>query len=111
MKPNARMLIFALSTLLVVACGRDNAELAPVIPEETLTTIIAEALILEPAGREVPLVKQDSVYQKYYAKILAHHGYDMADFISSMQWLQKDPKRLQRTYTAVLEKIDTLETK
>jgi len=33
----------------------------------------------------------------------------MADFIKSMQWLQRDPKRLQQAYTTVLERIQVIE--
>ncbi|PSR13440.1 MAG: hypothetical protein DA408_19385 [Bacteroidetes bacterium] len=107
MKKNLLVLLPVL--LLLVACGSANDEQPPAIPETELTMIITEALILEPAGREMPTALQDSIFQASYTKILAGHGYQMADFIKSMQWLQRDPKRLQQAYTTVLERIQVIE--
>ena len=95
--------------MLVSSCGEEE-ELPPPIPTDQLTEIIAEALILEPAGREMPYLMQDSIYERYYTFILQEKGYNMEDFISSMQWLQKEPKRLEETYNKVLEHIQIIET-
>lgn len=96
-------LIFAFS------CAKEE-EPPPPIPPDQLKEIIAEALILEPAGREMPYIAQDSIYKRYYALILKERGHTMEEFISSMQWLQKDPKRLEETYNKVLEHMEVIET-
>jgi hypothetical protein len=96
------LLIFSFS------CSEEEEVLPPISPDQ-LIEIIAEALILEPAGREMPYVEQDSLYEKYYSLILKERGHTMQDFISSMQWLQKDPKRLEETYNKVLEHIQVIE--
>lgn len=104
-------LIISVFTLvvLVASCGKEE-ELPPPIPQDQLIEIIAEALILEPAGREMPYIVQDSIYKQYYTLILVEKGYTMEEFVSSMQWLQKEPKRLEETYTKVLEQIQIIET-
>lgn len=104
-------LIISVFTLVVLvgSCGKEE-ELPPPIPQDQLTEILAEALILEPAGREMPYLVQDSIYKQYYTLILGEKGHTMDEFISSMQWLQKDPKRLEETYTKVLEQIQIIET-
>ncbi len=104
-------LILSVFTLIIFffSCGEEE-ELPPPIPPDQLTEIIAEALILEPAGREIAYLIQDSIYKHYYTLILKERGYTMGEFITSMQWLQKDPKRLEETYTKVLEHIQIIET-
>lgn len=103
-------LILSVFTLLIFSssCGKEE-ELPPPIPPDQLIEIIAEALILEPAGREIPYLVQDSIYQHYYTLILKERGHTMQEFITSMQWLQEDPKRLEETYNKVLEHIQVIE--
>lgn len=107
---SSRLLLSFFLALFLFACTASEEETPPPIPPEELKEIIAAALILEPAGRELPYSVQDSVYNKYYTKILSEKGYSIDAFISSMQWLQKDPKRLQETYTEVLERIQVIES-
>lgn len=107
------MITRLLSSVLILlifsfSCAKEE-EPPPPIPPDQLKEIIAEALILEPAGREMPYIAQDSIYKKYYTLILAERGHTMEEFISSMQWLQKDPKRLEETYNKVLEYIEIIE--
>jgi hypothetical protein len=103
-------LVLSVFVLLVFSfsCAKEEEAPPPISPDQ-LMEIIAEALILEPAGREMPYVTQDSIYKKYYTLILKERGHTMEDFISSMQWLQKDPKRLEETYNKVLEHIQVIE--
>lgn len=105
----SRLLLLAFAMVFLFACSQEE-ETPPPIPLEDMKEIIAAALILEPAGRELSYSQQDSIYNKYYTKILNEKGYSMDDFITSMQWIQKDTKRLQETYTEVLEKIQIMES-
>ena len=105
-----RLVLSAFTLLLLSFSCHKEEEAPPPIPPDQLTEIIAEALILEPAGREMPYITQDSIYKRYYTLILRERGHTMEDFISSMQWLQKDPKRLEETYNKVLEHIEVIET-
>lgn len=92
------------------ACSPDTTEFDAPIPREKLVEIIAESLIMEPAGREFPSVSQDSIYELHYSRILDQRGFSTEDFISSMQWLQKDPKKLEAIYEEVLEHLQVIET-
>ena len=105
----ARSLIFVLTSLLLTACGREEVP-PPPIPYETLSDILAEVLIIEPAGREFAYTAQDSLYDHYYHLVLARRGYTQDDFIATLRQLQQDPKALEAVYTEVLERIQIIET-
>lgn len=95
--------------VLLFSCG-ETEEPPPPIPPEILSEILAEVLILEPAGRELAYDLQDSMYNHHYNLILGRRGFTQTDFIMTMQWLQKDPEKLEEVYTEVLEKIQIMET-
>ena len=99
------LLLFGLA-----ACSPDDNTPPPPIPREALVEIIAESLILEPAGRELPNVEQDSMYQLHYERLLQRHGYTIDDFIASMQSLQSKPKELEAVYEEVLEQVQIIES-
>ena len=96
--------------LVLVACSPDDGAPPPPIAREDLVEIIAESLILEPAGRELPNVEQDSVYQMHYGRMLQRRGYTLDDFTASMQALQRNPKELEAVYEEVLEQIQIIES-
>ena len=99
-----------ISLLLLVACTPEDTAPPPPIPREALVEILAESLILEPAGREVLAAKQDSIYQMHYERLLERRGYSIDDFIASMQSLQNNPKELEAVYEEVLEQVQIIET-
>lgn len=82
----------------------------PPIAQDTLTSIIAEVLLVEPALREAVHTLHDSLATHYYERILVNYGYELADFETSMRWLQEDPGRLEIAYEQVVEKLSVLET-
>ncbi|MEM1214132.1 MAG: DUF4296 domain-containing protein [Bacteroidota bacterium] len=102
---------FLMVTVVVVlgACRQEEVETTSPIPEEQLIEIIAEALLVEPAAREMSPSYQDTAFHRIYDLILEGTGYDQAEFIESLQWLQEDPKRLKKTYEAVLKRLETIE--
>lgn len=104
-----RYLLFV-SILGISACSTEVAESSGPIPQEALVEIIAESLIIEPAGREFAKIIQDSIYDLHYGKILEQRGFTQEEFISSMQFLQKDPKKLEAVYEEVLEHLQIIET-
>ena len=96
--------------VFLAACSPQEVGPPPPIPREALVEILAESLILEPAGREVLTAKQDSVYNKHYKRILGSRGYSIDDFIASMQSLQNKPKELEAVYEEVLEQVQIIES-
>ena len=102
------LIVFCLS---IVSCQEEEVEAPPPIPPETLRTIIAELLILEPAGKEIPYVEQDSIYSIVYDRILKLHGHELSEFVESMRWLQRDPDRQAEQYELILEEVGMIEKK
>ena len=96
--------------LLLSACAPQDEAPPPPIPREALIEILAESLILEPAGREVLTAKQDSTYEVHYERLLNRRGYSIDDFIASMQSLQSNPKELEAVYEEVLAQEQIIES-
>ncbi len=96
--------------LSISACSSEPVESSTPIPQEALVEIIGESLIIEPAGREFPNITQDSIYELHYGKILDQRGFTKEEFISSMQLLQQNPKKLEAVYEEVLEYLQIIET-
>ena len=95
--------------MLAVSCST-QPDIAPSpIPREALVEIIAESLIIEPAGRELPKLHQDSIYGHYYNRILDQRGFSMDEFVTSMQILQQNPKELEAVYEDVLSHLQVIE--
>ncbi|MEL7220785.1 MAG: DUF4296 domain-containing protein [Bacteroidota bacterium] len=105
----SRLAICLLVGLVVPACGGDDNSASP-IPVEELTEIITETLLLEPAGKELPQIMQDSVAAIYYGKILAQRGYTTDEFISAMAYLQQDSEQLAAVYNQVMENLTVMES-
>lgn len=106
--PFKRISIFLMVVFLTIGCSSE-ASVSP-IPKEDLTEILTEALILEPAGRELPETLQDSMATIYYDKILEQRGYTMEEFMAAMAWLQEDAEELAAVYNEVMEKLTTIES-
>lgn len=101
--------LFFLLTLAVVGCSTQPSVPPAPIPREAMVEIIAESLIIEPAGREVQNLLQDSMYEHHYNRILEQRAYTMDDFISTMQILQNNPKELEAVYEDVLSHLQIIE--
>ncbi len=79
---------------------------APPIERDALIEMIVDALIIEPALRELPRMRQDSIRSLAYEQVFKAKGYTLAEFTSSMQWLQRDPLRLVDIYKEVMVELD-----
>lgn len=95
--------------LFLFSCQNKKNDDLPPIKKEALIEIIAEALIIEPALRELPKVNQDSVRTLAYEQVFSARGYTLAEFTHSMQWLQRDPLRLADVYKEVMVELDRKE--
>lgn len=104
------VLLLAQLFLLPSCQGEGETELPPIVEKE-MVDILTEALILEPALREVPKKSRDSVELQVYERILENKGYSIDDFTESMMWLQAEPKRLTKTYEEVMAELTRLEVK
>lgn len=87
------------------ACQNNDQNNQPPIEKDELVEIIMEALLVEPALKEFPKIKQDSFAMQVYEKILSEKGYSTSIFLESMQWLQAEPKRLEEIYEKTLEEL------
>ena len=94
---------------IVFSCGENANEDLPPIGREALIEIITEALIMEPALRELPRMRQDSLRNKAYEQVFKNKGYTLDEFTKSMQWLQRDPLRLVDVYEEVIVELDRKE--
>lgn len=103
-------ILFVLMIFGAVACAPTTDETPSPIPREALVKIIAESLIIEPAGRELPKIHQDSLYAYHYGRLLEQRGFSLDEFISSMQILQQNPKELEAVYEDVLSHLQVLES-
>lgn len=103
------LLISTFLWLVIGSCQKEEVDPGPIIPLPELTDIITEALLLEPAGRELAPAYQDTLFQRVYGQLLTRKGYDVDAFTQSMHWLQQDPQRLQTVYKEVLEKLQELD--
>lgn len=96
--------------LILSGCSVREAESpASPIPQDDLVAIIAEALILEPAVKEVPYVFQDSVHRVYYERILTQRGYTPEAFAAAMKALQADPHKMTKYYEQALEYMEKID--
>lgn len=94
---------------VVFSCQTNTSEDVPPIERAALIEIITEALIIEPALRELPRMKQDSLRNLSYEQVFMDKGYTLDEFTKSMQWLQQDPLRLADIYEDVIVELDKKE--
>ena len=89
------MIVAALSACILTSCGKDEAE---VIPRGKLARIYAEMLMTDQwitATSGVRLIADTSFV---YQPILEKHGYDIEDYLASVEHYMDDPERFAKIF-------------
>ncbi|MEZ4986302.1 MAG: DUF4296 domain-containing protein [Saprospiraceae bacterium] len=94
----------------MVGCSTSEHTPPPPIPDTVMVNLLTELLILEPAFKEMHFSLQDSIAKVYYERTLQEKGHNLQEFIQSMKWLQEDPKRMEKTYSRVLENLEKMDS-
>jgi len=107
---NWKVVVLLSFYFFLFSCQNEDDTSQPPIIEEELIQILAQAMVLEPAIREIPKIKRDSFELIVYERILSEKGYTIDAFVKSMQYIQAEPKKLTKVYEQVMEALVTLET-
>ena len=98
------IMIFAVSVLAFASCGKDEAE---VIPRGKLAKIYADMMVtdqwIHQSAYSIRTVADTSLV---YAPILERYGYDIDDYIKSVDHYMNDPERYSRIFSTAGEIID-----
>ena len=82
--------------LLLSSCGKDDE--AKVIPRGKLSEIYAEMLVTDQWITSTPGMRMVADTSLVYAPILEKYGYDLDDYIKSMDVYMDDPERFSRIF-------------
>ena len=80
--------------LLLSSCGKDDE--AKVIPRGKLSEIYAEMLVTDQWITSTPGMRMIADTSLVYAPILEKYGYDLEDYLKSMDVYMGDPERFSR---------------
>ena len=104
MKRNYLILALAAVLSLFASCGKDEAE---VIPRGKLAKIYADMMVtdqwIHQSAYSIRTVADTSLV---YAPILERYGYDIDDYIKSVDHYMNDPERYSRIFRTAGEIID-----
>lgn len=98
------IMILTVSVLAFASCGKDEAE---VIPRGKLAKIYAEMMVtdqwIHQSAYNIRTIADTSLV---YAPILDKYGYDIDDYIMSVDYYMNDPERYSRIFRTAGEIID-----
>ena len=86
--------VSAVMLLLLSSCGKDDE--AKVIPRGKLSEIYAEMLVTDQWITSTPGMRMIADTSLVYAPILEKYGYDLEDYLKSMDVYMGDPERFSR---------------
>lgn len=86
--------VSAVMLLLLSSCGKDDE--AQVIPRGKLSEIYAEMLVTDQWITSTPGMRMIADTSLVYAPILEKYGYDLEDYLKSMDVYMGDPERFSR---------------
>lgn len=86
--------VSATMLLLLSSCGKDDE--AKVIPRGKLSEIYAEMLVTDQWITSTPGMRMIADTSLVYAPILEKYGYDLEDYLKSMDVYMGDPERFSR---------------
>ena len=87
------IVILTASVLVLSSCGKDEAE---VIPRGKLAKIYAEMLVTDQWVTSTPGVRMIADTSLVYEPILEKYGYDIEDYLLSVDNYMNDPERFSR---------------
>lgn len=87
------IVILTASVLVLSSCGKDEAE---VIPRGKLAKIYAEMLVTDQWVTSTPGVRMIADTSLVYQPILEKYGYDIEDYLLSVDNYMNDPERFSR---------------
>lgn len=87
------IVILTASVLVLSSCGKDEAE---VIPRAKLAKIYAEMLVTDQWVTSTPGVRMIADTSLVYEPILEKYGYDIEDYLLSVDNYMNDPERFSR---------------
>ena len=89
------MIVAALSACILTSCGKDEAE---VIPRSKLARIYAEMLMTDQWITSTSGVRLIADTSFVYQPILEKYGYDIEDYLKSVEHYMDDPERFARIF-------------
>ncbi len=104
-----KIFVFILVLISTSACRRE--EIKPSLSEQKMTAILVDIHIAEGAMQNLTQVKRDSLSGIYYEQIFEIHDIKPQDYVEMMQYLKKNPKKMEALYKKVLEKLELMTQK
>lgn len=82
------------------------------VPEEKMAKVLSDIHMAEAALQDVPVKSdRDSVAQIYYQQVMKINDTDPDSFEQQLLDLRKDPKRLKKFYSKVIDQLNATKTK
>lgn len=106
-----QVLAFLLALLFFVnllSCDADPKTSLP-IEKESLVKVLSDIHIIEGALQNQKSSDKDSLANTFYNQIYEKHDISEADFVSTLELMEEDPKLLQQIYEQVLIELDSIE--
>jgi len=93
--------------IVLSACG--PKVVLPSIPQDQLIEILCDVHIMEGALQNRPKRDKDSIAVAYYNLVYEKHQITEAEFLSSLERLEANPKLMSKIYSQILIRLDTME--
>lgn len=81
----------------------------PPIPQDQFIEVLCDIHIVEGALQNRPRDQKDSIAVVYYEGVYEKHQITEADFLTSLEMLEADPKLMSEVYSKVMIRLDTME--
>lgn len=101
--------LFILIIIIASSCRRE--EVKPSLSEQKMIAVLVDIHIAEGAMQNLAQVKKDSVSGIYYEQVFEIHDIKPQDYVEMIQYLKKNPKKMEALYKKVIEKLEVMTKK
>ncbi|MBX2817862.1 MAG: DUF4296 domain-containing protein [Saprospiraceae bacterium] len=95
--------------MLSCQSGKGDVDFVP-LPDSIMVPLFTDALVLNAAFADTYKSKKDSIATVYSDQLSKKYGISKAEFQKNMDFVHRDPIRLDSIVQAVIKHIDKLES-